>query len=207
MRWNPTGNFSILGNQYFGTDTLGVSDRLRFHSDDSVMVKYCEAKGAPFSKAAASLTFDAGCETGGGVDCGSQYFVGFMAYNRLWFVDDQFGLTFGGGAITNPGRYLVLLPPINGATAFSGTPYFTANPGDKFRAWDMQLTADYMPREFVTFRVELNHRAASVPYFAGRQGVTPPGGNQGAPGSNVDGWTPDLAKTEDRITAAMMVRY
>ena len=27
-----------------------------------------------------------------------------------------FGLTLGGGAINNPGRYLVLLPPINGAT-------------------------------------------------------------------------------------------
>src|SRR5258708_36339963 len=36
-----------------------------------------------------------------------------------------FSATLSGGAIDNPGRYLVLLPPINGATAFSGTPYFT----------------------------------------------------------------------------------
>ena len=28
-----------------------------------------------------------------------------------------FGVTLGGGKINNPGRYLVLLPPINGATA------------------------------------------------------------------------------------------
>lgn len=204
--WRPTGNFSILGNQYFGTDTLGNSDRKRFHTDDSIMVKYYENPEGFVSKAAASLTIDAGCEFGGGVECGDQYFVGFMAYNRLWFNQGLLGLTIGGGAISNPGRYLVLMPAINGATAFSGTPYFTYNKGDKFEAWDMQIAADFMPKEFVTFRVEYNHRAASVPYFAGRGGLTPPGGNQGAPGSEVAGWQPDLAKAEDRLTLAMMVR-
>ena len=209
--WKPTGYLTILGNQYVGTDTLGVPDRLRIHTDDSIMVKYYENKGAGFSKMAGSLTLDAGCEWGGhdaaAVDCGSQYFLGFMAYQRFWFVGDMFGLTVGGGAITNPGRYLVLIPPVNGATAFSGTPYFTAAPKDKYGAWDMQVTADYMPREFLTFRFEFNHRAANTPYFSGANGVTPPGGNQGSPGSMVAGWSPDLVKTEDRVTAAMMVKY
>lgn len=63
--------------------------------------------------------------------------------NRLWFAKDLFGLTLGGGAITNPGRYLVLLPPINGANATTGTPYFTENPGDSFLAWDSSVTFDY----------------------------------------------------------------
>ena len=61
----------------------------------------------------------------------------------------------------------MLLPPINGATAASGTPYFTENPGDKFKAWDTQLTFDYMPSQYVTFRAEFTYRHASVPYFAG----------------------------------------
>ena len=53
---------------------------------------------------------------------------------------------FGRGAIDNPGRYLVLVPPINGATALSGAaPYYTANPGDPFTAWDTQLTFDLNP--------------------------------------------------------------
>jgi hypothetical protein len=209
--WKPTGYLTILGNQYVGTDTLGLPDRMRIHTDDSIMVKYYENKGAAFSKAAGSLTVDAGCEWGGHdalqVDCGSQYFLGFMAYQRFWFASDHIGLTVGGGAITNPGRYLVLIPPVNGATAFSGTPYFTAAPKDKYGAWDMQVTADYMPRELVTFRFEFNHRASNVPYFSGPNGVTPPGGNQGSPGSMVEGWAPDLVKTENRITAAMMVKY
>ncbi len=136
----------------------------------------------------------------------AQYFLGFMAYNRFWFYKDLFGLTVGGGAINNPGRYLVLLPPINGATAFSGTPYFTANPGDPYKAWDASATFDYMPVQFVTFRFEYNYRHANVPYFAGPGGVTPPGGNTGAPGSVVPGFTPDLRHSENRLTLALLVK-
>ena len=110
------------------------------------------------------------------------------------------------GAITNPGRYLVLIPPINGATAFSGTPYFTAAPGDKFRAWDTSATFDYMPTQFSTFRIEYNHRAANVPYFTGREGVAPPGGNTGPPGSFVPGFAPDLRKYERRFTIALLIK-
>jgi hypothetical protein len=168
-----------------GTDTLGTPDRVRVHSDNSIMVKYHDNPAAVLSKAAASLTLDLGCEAGGGVSCSDQYFLGFMAYNRLWFWQNRLGLTVGGGAITNPGRYLVLLPPINGATASSGTPYFTYNAGDRYQAWDLQVSADLAPVEYVKFIVEYNHRAASVPYFTGPGGVTPPGGNQGAPGSLV----------------------
>ena len=216
--WRPNSWLSVLGNQYFGSDTLGTPDRKRFHTDDSIMVKYYEKDNGFVSKAAASFTFDAGCETGGGVNCASsdvnnpaQYFLGFMAYNRLWFDHNRFGFTFGGGAITNPGRYLVLLPPINGATASSGTSYFTENPGDQYIAWDTQLTADYMPTQNLTFRMEFTRRVASVPYFSGPGGVTPPNGsgsftNQGSPGSTVAGWTPDLTKSENRVTAAMLVR-
>jgi hypothetical protein len=212
IRWWPADWISILGNQYFGTDTLGVPDRKRIHTDDSVMVRFYNAPDAKIvSKVAGSLTLDAGCEFGGEgaakVGCGDQYFLGFMAYARAWFYKNQFAGTFGGGSITNPGRYLVLIPPINGATAFTGTPYFTANPGDKYAAWDMQLTADWMPKDFITFRFEFNHRFANVPYFSGAGGVTPPGGNNGAPAQLVPGWNPDLVKEENRLTWALMVRF
>jgi hypothetical protein len=130
-----------------------------------------------------------------------------MLYNRFWFHRDLYALTLGGGQINNPGRYLVLLPPINGATAASGTPYFTENPGDPFKAWDVSVTTDYMPSQYVTFRLEYNHRAANVPYFSGPGGVTPPGGNTGAPGSLVPGFTPDLVKSENRITGALLVMF
>ncbi|MHB1844344.1 MAG: outer membrane beta-barrel protein [Deltaproteobacteria bacterium] len=213
LLWRPNGALSFVSNEYVGADTLGVPDRHRFHSDDSAQVKYWDRPSALFDKAAFSLTVDAGCESGGGVSCTggspaapSQYFLGFMAYNRVWFDHDLFAFTFGGGAIDNPGRYLVLLPPINGATAFSGTPYFTTNPGDQYAAWDGSVVFDYLPSQFLTLRTEFVHRQSSVPYFACPGGVTPPGGNQGGPGSPVVGWQPDLLPYENRIDVAMMVR-
>ncbi|HKA19525.1 MAG TPA: outer membrane beta-barrel protein, partial [Blastocatellia bacterium] len=213
--WRPNGSVSLVFNNYWGTDTLGNPNRKRIHTDDSIQVKYLDRPGNALSKAAFSFTFDAGCEygkdsgvscTGGTPDKPSQYFVGFMAYNRFWFHRDLFGLTLGGGAITNPGRYLVLLPPINGATAFSGTPYFTANPGDRFKGLDGSITFDYMPTQFTTFRFEYNHRTSNVPYYSGRGGVTPPGGNTGPPGSFVPGFAPDLLKFERRFTIALLVK-
>jgi hypothetical protein len=213
--WRPNTSLSLVFNNYYGKDTLGVPDRKRVHTDDSIQVKYFDNKNATgIDKAAFTFTFDAGCESGGGVTCRdgdaaapSQNFLGFMTYNRVWFGHDRQAITVGGGAISNPGRYLVLLPPINGATATSGTPYFTENPGDQYSAWDTSFTYDYMPSQFLTFRSEFNHRAASVPYFSGPGGVTPPGGNQGAPGSLVVGWVPDLVKIENRVTFAILVKF
>ena len=213
--WRPNGAVSVLSNSYgVGTDTLGVPNRTRWHSDDSIEVKYYDKPGQWFDKAAFSVTLDAGCESGGGVHCTksengipAQYFLGYMVYNRFWFHQDEFAMTVGGGQINNPGRYLVLVPPINGANAASGTPYFSANPGDPFRAYDGSITFDWMPSQFVTFRTELDRRGANVPYFAGAGGVTPPGGNQGPPGSLVPGFTPDLRKTETRINTAILVKF
>jgi hypothetical protein len=212
--WRPAGWLSVLSNNYYGSDWLALPARHRLHTDNSVQVRYRESPNGAIDRAAFSLTVDVGCETGEGVKCHdgsgsdpSQDFLGFMLYNRLWLAHDVFGVTLGGGAMTNPGRYLVLMPPVNGATAFSGTPYFTENPGDVFKAWDATATFDYMPDQFTTFRLELNRRAANVPYFAGRGGVTPPGGNTGIAGSVVQGWTPDLRRSETRLNAALLVKF
>ncbi|HEX6772077.1 MAG TPA: outer membrane beta-barrel protein [Acidobacteriaceae bacterium] len=214
--WRPTGRLSILGNQYaLGEDTLGVPGRIRYHTDESVQYKYFDRADAKYlSRVAFSLTGDAGCEHGGGVSCHGnsakgpkQSFLGFMLYNRLWFDRNLFGLTLGGGRINNPGRYLVLLPPINAANATSGTRYFTENPGDKFKGWDASATFDYMPSQYITWRLEYVHRAANVPYFSGPGGITPPSGNQGTPGSIVPGWAPDLRDSENRMTGAVLVKF
>jgi hypothetical protein len=212
--YRPTGDWSFVTNEYYGADTLNTPGRQRVHSDNSLQYKYFDkASSSGVSKAAFSFTVDAGCEYGGGVSCTNgtdskpaQYFLGFMAYNRLWFDHDQFALTVGGGAINNPGRYLVLVPPINGATAASGSADFSTSKGDPFHAWDSSLTFDYMPSQFITYRFEYIHRETDVPYFAGHGGVTPPGGNQGAAGSAVTDWHPDLIHHDDRVNLALMVR-
>jgi len=221
--WRPNGWFSFHGNQYaLGEDTAGAPGRIRYHTDDSIQIKYYDNPENFLSKMAFSLTGDAGCEHGGGVSCAGgskkgpkQSFLGFMFYNRFWFDHDKYGLTFGGGRINNPGRYLVLLPPINGATASSGTPYFTENPGDPFKAWDASGTFDYMPSQYITFRWEFDHRAANVPYFSGPGGITPTSCPTaplvanicGSPGAFVPGFTPDLKKIENRIDLSILVKF
>jgi hypothetical protein len=110
-----------------------------------------------------------------------QAFTGWMMYNRYWFKHDLWAVTLGGGEMNNPGRYLTLLPPINGATAVTGSPYYTENAGDRSQMHDGTVTLDYMPSQFITFRLEEGYRYSDTPYWTGRGGITPPGGNTGAP--------------------------
>jgi hypothetical protein len=122
----------------------------------------------------------------GGVNCHNskngkpkQAFIGWMMYSRFWFKKDLYAVTLGGGQMNNPGRYLTLLPPINGATAITGTPYFTENAGDRSQMHDGTITFDYMPSQFITFTLEEGYRYSDVPYWTGRGGITPPGGING----------------------------
>jgi Putative beta-barrel porin-2, OmpL-like. bbp2/Carboxypeptidase regulatory-like domain len=199
----------------------------RIHEDDSIEVKYYDARGmggAGISKMAFSYTVDIGCEYGGGVTCtngpNKENFFGMMLYNRAWFHDDLYAITLGGGFMNNPGRYLALTPPINGATAASGSPYFTQQPGQKLYQWDTQLNVQYMPKDWITWWTEATYRHSSVPYWSGSGGVTPPGGNTGSPASCVDGgsdpntgncgasdWFPDLRTREVVVGAGVMVKF
>jgi hypothetical protein len=199
----------------------------RIHEDDSVLVKYYDARGnggAGVSKMAFSVTVDIGCEYGGGITCSSGQnkanFFGMMGYDRTWFHNDLYAMTFGGGFMNNPGRYLALTPPINGATAASGSPYFTQQPGQKLYQWDAQLNLQYMPKDWITWWTEATFRHSSVPYWSGSGGVTPPGGNTGSPASCVGGgsdattgncsasdWFPDLRTREMVWGAGVLVKF
>jgi len=199
----------------------------RIHEDDSIVVKYYDAHGdggAGVSKMAFSYTVDIGCQYGGGINCthgpNKDNFFGMMLYDRTWFHNDLYAVTIGGGFMNNPGRYLALTPPINGATAASGSPYFTQQPGQKLYQWDTQLNLQYMPKDWITWWTEATFRHSSVPYWSGSGGVTPPGGNTGTPASCVGGgadptsnncsandWFPDLRTREVVVGAGVLVKF
>jgi hypothetical protein len=259
--WRPTPWFSLVSNNYgMGEDTLGNGDgqfgRSRIHTDNSIQVKYYDRPENFLDRIAFSLTGDLGCEYGGkGTGIGpqgqiiinntnchhntatsrKQTFAGWMAYNRFWFNKDRYGVTVGGGMMNNPGRYLTLLPPINGADAITGSPYFTQNPGDPFKAWDTSFTFDWMPQQYITFRSEYGYRHANVPYWSGHGGISPgvntapsviPGPNAGSivPGTTFvpgpflsptpgftcvpgTGFCPDLRKNEPAVRFAVLVKF
>jgi hypothetical protein len=146
------------------------------------------AASGPYSPIGSSPLMGSSSTYSGGVNCHNsdngkpkQAFIGWMMYNRYWFKKDLFAVTLGGGQMNNPGRYLTLLPPINGATAVTGTPYFTENGGDRAQMHDGTITLDYMPSQFITFRLESGYRFSDIPYWTGHGGITPPGGNNGTP--------------------------
>jgi len=190
--YQPTDSLKLVFNNYgIGEDNLGLPHTERIHTDDSIEFKYYDNKenGKGPSKMAFSYTVDWGCQYGGGINCtggpNRSEFFGMMLYNRVWFDHDRYAVTLGGGFMSNPGRYLTLLPPINGADAVSGSPYFTENPGQTANMWDTTLNLQYMPKEWITFWTEFGYRHSNVPYFSGPGGVTPPGGNNGSPSNYV----------------------
>ena len=222
------GNPHAAVGSYVGAGpAVNWSRVTRIHEDDSVLVKYYDAHGkggAGVSKMAFSFTADIGCEYGGGVHCtggpNKENFLGMMFYDRTWFHNDLYAVTLGGGFMNNPGRYLALTPPINGATAASGSPYFTQQPGQKLYQWDSQLNFQYMPKEWITWWTETTFRHSNVPYWSGGGGATPPGGNNGSPGSCVGGganattgqcdagdWFPDLRTREIIWGAGVLVKF
>lgn len=219
---STNSNFKALTNNYYGTDAGGLQERKRFHSDNSVLLRYLnQPKSKGISRMAFSLTADIGFEKGAGVNGfrnsditkgPAQYFASLMFYNRVWFAQNKLAWTIGGGVMTNPGRYLVLyptgqaspLPNPNSPTQTEGAFPFSANPGDPFKGWDCSTNIDYMPNQSITFRAECVYRNASVPYFAGPGGVT---SQTGFSTSTLDPmWRPDLVKSETRIILALLFR-
>jgi hypothetical protein len=237
LLWEPKEWFKLVANQYgFGQDNLGLPHTERLHTDDSIEVRYYSNPEGAISKAAFSLTGDAGSQYGGGL-CGTcapsqgkESFVGWMLYDRIWFHKDLIGLTLGGGEMSNWGRYLTLLPPIDGAYAATGSPYFTELPGQRAHMWDSTVTLQYMPKQYITWWAEVGYRHSDIPYFAGRGGVTPPGGNNGLPqyytcmsgasagtanlsaataacGGAGSVWFPDLRRSETKLSVGVMVKF
>jgi Putative beta-barrel porin-2, OmpL-like. bbp2/Carboxypeptidase regulatory-like domain len=236
LLWEPKEWFKLVANQYgYGEDALGLPHTQRIHTDDSVLFRlYNNPNSNGISKVAFTFTGDAGCQYGGGITChngpNKSNFLGWMAYYRTWFHHDLFAITLGGGQMWNPGRYLTLLPPIDGAWAATGSVYFTENPGQSAAMQDGTVTFQYMPKQYITWWGEWGYRHSDIPYFAGRGGVTPPGGNNGLPqyytcntgassmtsnlgaattacGGPGSVWFPDLRKTETKLSIGVMVKF
>lgn len=207
VQWRPREWASILSSSYIGWDTPNAPGRLRFHTDNSAVIRYLDrplAKG--LSRAAFSLTGDLGFEDGAGVVpfggdslTPEQHFISGMFYNRLWFGSKrQWGWTLGGGFINNPGRYLALLP--------AGNALLTQDPGDGFSGWDVSTCVQYMPNEHITIGLEYVTRHTDTPYFSGPGGVTSPNG-WNAPIGDPSGYVADLVKDEDRVILSMIFRF
>jgi hypothetical protein len=236
LLWEPKEWFKLVANQYgYGEDNLGLPKTQRIHTDDSIEARYYnKPESTGLDKMAFSLTADAGCQYGGGITChggpNKSSFLGWMGYQRFWWDKDTLAVTIGGGQMNNAGRYLTLLPPIDGAWAAVGSAYFPEYAGLPAKMYDGTLTLQYMPRQYITWWAELGYRHSNVPYFSGRGGITPPGGNNGLPqyftcingasagtaalaaaqaacGGANNVWFPDLRESTSSLGFGVMVKF
>jgi len=225
IHYSPQEWIKLVFNGYVGTDTQGNAGRVRAHSDNSLLLRYFNRPSARgLSRAAFSLTFDLGFEEGGGVtafrgkhepgsctddDPCEQSFLSAMGYHMLWFWKNQLSFLLGGGFIRNPGRYLVLVPTGIAASTFD------TRSGTEFFGWDVSSNLSWYPTENITFRLEVSHHEASVPYYAGAGGVTGPDGYKCgglySPDGQIStcapaGWAPDLVNAETKMIFAILFR-
>jgi hypothetical protein len=202
LRWSPTEALTLLSNFYVGTDTKGDGERIRFHNDHSLLLRYFNEPTSGFiSKAAVSLNNHIGFETGGhdpttgaalpGPD--HAHMVGASLVNRIWFSHDHLALSVRPEVFSNPSRYLSQYPP----------PGFETGPQVRaLQIWGLTTTFDVMPTDFFAFRVEGSYRHANVPYYAGPGGTTSPDGYQPTPA----GYVPDIVQDQALAVASVNFR-
>lgn len=195
-RWSPSEAVTLIGTFYVGTDTKGIADRVRFHHDDSILVRYYDApKASLISKLAFSLNTHAGFESGGDGQPGpaDAHVLGSSLVHRTWFLRDHLAFALRGEVFSNPSRYLTQYPP----------PGFETGSGIKaLQVWGMTGTFDIMPNDFFAFRLEGSYRRANAPYFAGPRGTTSPDGFQPPP----VGFVPDVVNDQFLAVAAVNIR-
>jgi hypothetical protein len=227
--FRPKEWMKLVFSAYLGWDTQDAAGRTRYHTDDSLLIRYYNKPNSKgLSRIASSLTFDLGGEDGAGVtswrgshtpgNCTDahpceQDFLSTMLYFNFWFYRNQFSFLVGGGFMRNPGRYLVLTPT---GLAGPGAPYgFSTAAGTTFFGYDTSQNITWYPTNWLTFRIENSFHHSDDPYYAGHGGVTGPDGYKCGGLYNADGaisscappgWKPDLVNNEDKLMLIMLFR-
>lgn len=220
--YRPNENIQLVANFYYGKDsqnpdTLGhQSQRMRFHHDNSIVVRYYknkESKG--LSQAAFSLNshygFQSNHSNGDTLKANQNFMTGASFANRFWFHKNKLGLSLRADYLNNQSvvngkntsPYLAFTPAVSSTVP---NDYDIAiNQNKKLELFQFTTTFDVMPNDFVTFRLEYVYRQANMPYFAGHGGTTSPSGFTNGP-TTITPWKPDLKKEEHRITLAINFR-
>ena len=211
LRW-----LSILGNQYaLGADALNTPGRIRYHTDDSVQVKYYDNPGTFISKAAFSLTGDLGCEHGGGVSCTGnsakgpkQSFIGFMVVQPALVPQGPLWLHVWRRKDQQPGTLSGFVAPDQWSNGHFGNPLFHREPGRPLQGMghfrDLRLHAQ--PVHYVPLGVStIGRRTCRI--SLDQEGSRPQAAIRARRVLWCRDWTPDLVKDENRMNWALLVKF
>lgn len=207
--FRPNENLQLVANFYYGKDsksgTTELSDVKRFHHDNSIVYRYFNSSNSTkrgLSQAAFSMNNHYGFQQGDGVKATDNFMTGTSLVNRLWFNNNKIGLTTRFDYVTNPGGYLSFTPAQSGS--IPNDYEIAISNGKDLKMKQLSATFDFMPSDFVTFRLEYTYRNANIPYFAGSGGTT---SQTGFSNDILDpNWRADLKKSENRIIIAVNFR-
>lgn len=206
--FRPNENLQLVANFYYGKDsksgTPELSNVIRFHHDNSMVYRYFKGdfNRRGLSQAAFSLNNHYGFQSGDGLHAKDNFMAGTSIVNRLWFNNNKIGVTTRFDYVTNPGGYLSFTPAQSGSIPNDYEVAFSE--GKDLKMKQLSATFDFMPSDFVTFRLEYAYRNANIPYFAGSGGTTSQTGFSTDP---IDAnWKADLVKKENRIILAVNFR-
>lgn len=187
LRWSPRESLAFAANFYVGTDTKNEPDRVRFHSDHSVLARYYHAPDSRFlSSLAVSLNNHFGFESGGNDLPGPSKanVIGTALAHRATFYRGHLAFAVRGEMFSNPSRYLAQYPP----------PNFLIGEGQSLKIIGLTTTFEVMPTSFLSIRAEFNYRRSDSAYFAGPRGTTSADGYQGT--ESATPFVADTAKTQ-----------
>jgi hypothetical protein len=192
--WRPREWLSIASSIYAGQEAQGDTGSLRLYTDNNVQVRYFHdtSKDAVVRSLAASVVADLGHEHRGNAPSG--YMGGISLANHVeWTERWKSGLRID--FAEDETQAISTKLPV-------GSPYTLPGKG-KLVAGGVTATVDYWPSPWLVTRLEYAHRAANQPYFSGPGGITGPGG---VPAMNPATFTPDLLKSDDRLTLNVTLR-
>ncbi len=194
--WRPYEWVSIVNSVYAGREAQGDPDSLRIYTDNNLQVRYYKGDAGTVPRSMAiSLVADVGHEHRGNAPSGwmgGASLAHRIEWNDKWktgirvdFFDDQT-------------QALSTKFPV-------GSPYKLPGTG-KLVVGGASLTMDYWPSPWLLTRLEYSHRAANQPYFSGHGGITGPNGVPPTDAAAQAAFTPDLERSDDRVTANLTLR-
>jgi hypothetical protein len=204
--FRPKEYLAFVANLYYGYESRENPARVRFHHDNSLLVRYVNNPSTNgLSKAAFSLNSHYGFQSGGGARPDVNFMTGTSFVNRLWFQRNTWAWTNRVEVIANPGRYLAFTPAVGTNSNPDGYYADPNNPNDtSLRIWGFTSGIDIMPSDFFTFRAEYTYRNANIAYFAGPGGTTSPSGWADAQTAS---FVPDLRTSQQQIILSTNFRF
>ncbi len=191
--WRPREWISLVSSLYAGREAEGDPGSLRTYSDSNVQVRYYHRAAPCIPRTlAVSIVADAGYEHRSNAPSGWMGGVS-IAQHVEW--TERWKSTLRVDVFSDETQAITPKFPV-------GSPYAWPDTG-RLAVAGVSATIDYWPSPWLVTRLEYSHREANQPLFSGHGGITGPNGVLPADPST---FTPDLARSDDRLIANATLR-